>query len=139
MADNIKDVDLQMQADNLYLEEVFTDRHIGSIQRLTPVDGAGARDSARPVLYVGQTQLMTPAGALPISFEIEADSLGDAAAKFGDEARKAVEETMERLKEMRREAASSLYVPGSGQGGGLGGAGGPAGGAAGPGGGIQIP
>lgn len=104
----------QMNADDLYLEEVFTDRRVGSIQRLSPVDGQGRPDPGRPVQYIGQTQILTAAGALPLSFEIPATNLGEAAERFGEEAQKAVEDTMERLKEMRREAASSLIVPEAG-------------------------
>ncbi|TVS16532.1 MAG: hypothetical protein EA417_10055 [Gammaproteobacteria bacterium] len=107
-----------MQVDDLYREEQFTDRRVGSIQRLTPVTADGSDDPDRPVLYVGQASLMTPAGALPINFEIEANSLGDAAAKFGGEAQKAVAEAIEQLQEMRREAASGIVVPGQGGGGG---------------------
>ena len=106
-----------MDKDTLYQEEVFTDRRVGTIQRLTPVDGNGAPDSSRPVVYMGQTQVLTPAGALPLSFEIQADSLSDAAARFGEAAKVAVEETSARLEEMRREAASSIIVPDKGAGG----------------------
>ena len=117
-------VDPQMTADDLYLEEVFTDRRVGTIQRLTPVDSSGAPDPKRSVLYVGQTQILTAAGALPLSFEIEAQSLNEAAQKFSDGAKVALQQTMERLEEMRREAASSIIVPEAGaaaQMGGLGG------------------
>ena len=127
--------DISMQVDDLYREEQFTDRRVGSIQRLTPVTADGSDDPGRPVLYIGQASLMTPAGALPINFEIEANSLGDAAEKFGGEAQKAVAEAIEQLQEMRREAASGIVVPGQGGGGmppGMGG-GGPRGG-----GGIQL-
>ena len=55
----------------LYLEEIFTDRRVGTIRRLTPVN-KDARDPARAVLYVGETQVLTPAGALLIAFEIGA-------------------------------------------------------------------
>jgi hypothetical protein len=65
------------------------------------------------VLYVGQTQVLTPAGALPLSFEIPATTLADAVAKFGDAAKAALARTMRRLEEMRREQASSIIVPGS--------------------------
>ena len=127
--------DIHMQADDLYREEQFTDRRVGSIQRLTPVKADGSDDASRPVLYIGQASLMTPAGALPINFEIEATNLGDAADKFGEEAQKAIQDAIRQLQEMRREAASSLVVPGQGGGGGLGGGmgGGPRGG-----GGIQL-
>lgn len=127
--------DMQMQADALYREEVITDRQVGSIRRLTPVTKDGTDDAARPVLYVGQAQLMTPMGTIPLSFELEASSLSEAVDKFPDAAEAAVERTAKELEEMRREAASSLYVPGSGgAGGGM-----PGGGGGMPGGGIQMP
>jgi hypothetical protein len=95
----------------LYLEEVFTDRRVGTIRRLTPVMKDGVRDQARPVLYVGETQVLTPAGALPIGFEIGAGSLEEAAEKFGQLAKEAIERTVKELQEMRRQAASQIVVP----------------------------
>jgi hypothetical protein len=121
----------------LYLEEIFTDRRVGTIRRLTPVDGTGMRDPARPVQYIGETQIMTSMGALPVSFEIEAKDLGEAAGKFGGEAKEAIERTVRDLQEMRRQAASSIVVPGAGGGGGGFGGGMPPG--LGGGGKIQIP
>jgi hypothetical protein len=118
----------QMTTDDLYLEEVFTDRRVGTIQRLTPVDGVGSPDPKRQVLYVGQTQILTQAGALPLSFEIEAKSLEEAAQHFGDAAKVALQQTMERLEEMRREAASSIIVPDAGAASQIGGLGGMPGG-----------
>jgi hypothetical protein len=109
---DIQSADLGMDADSLYREEMFTDRNVGTIQKLTPVKDDGETDTARATLYVGQTQLMTQMGALPVSFEIEANSLDEAARNFADRARGAVEETMNRLNEMRREAASSIVTPG---------------------------
>jgi len=129
MADDADTPNIEMDSAGLYLEESFTDRRVGSLQRLSPVTSNGEPDDSRPVLYLGQTQVLTPAGALPLSFEIEATSLDEAIAKFGDHAQDALASTMQRLEEMRREQASSLIVPGSG------GPGGPAG----PGGGIQMP
>lgn len=129
MAEEQQQQDLRMDPDSLYLEEVYTDRRMGTIHKMTPVKQDGSVDDARPVLWVGQAQMMTPAGALPLHFEIEAGDLAEAAAKFGDGAQKAAEETMERLNEMRREQASSIVTPGSeNYGGGLGGQGGPGGG-----------
>ena len=103
--------ELRMDPSELYREEVFTDRRLGTLQRLTPVDGDGNRDQGRSVLFVGQTQLMTRAGPLPLSFEIEAETLTEAADKFGDGAKAAMEDAVKRLEEMRREAASSIIVP----------------------------
>ena len=113
--------EITMDSANLYREEVFTDRRVGTIQRLTPVVADGSVDSSRDVVFVGQTQLMTQAGPLPLSFEIQASSIGEAAEKFGDGAEQAVQEAVKKLEDMRREAASSIIVPGAGQGGAPGG------------------
>jgi hypothetical protein len=90
------------------------------------------------VIYMGEAQIMTGAGPLPISFEIEAHTLADAVDKFGEAAKEAIERTVRDLQELRRQAASSIVVP---QGGGMGGLGpgGLGGGGLGGGGKIQIP
>jgi len=103
--------DIKVDPKTLYLEEVFTDRRIGTIRRLTPVTKDGARDAARPVRYAGETQVLTPAGALPIGFEIAAGSLEEAAEKFGQLAKEAIERTVKELQELRRQAASQIVVP----------------------------
>ncbi len=103
--------EIKIDPKTLYMEEIFTDRRVGTIRRLTPVTKDGTRDQARAVLYVGETQVMTPAGALPIGFEIGAGSLEEAAEKFGSLAKEAIERTVKELQEMRRQAASSIVVP----------------------------
>ena len=127
--------DPRMDADNLYREETVSDLKVGTIRVLTPITAEGERDEARDVQYIGQASLYTPAGALPLNFELEASTLAEAVAAFEAGAKKSMDETMERLREMRREQASSLYVPGQGGagGGGMGGPGGQGGG------GIQMP
>jgi hypothetical protein len=112
MADELSDADIAMDSAGLYREETFTDRRVGTLQRLTPITAAGATDAARPVLFVGQTQVLTPAGALPLTFEVPAQSLEEAVARFGDLAKQALTRTMKRLEELRREQASSIIVPG---------------------------
>ena len=104
--------EISMDASALTKEETFTDSRVGTIRKMTPVTLDGELDATRNVQYVGSTQIMTPGGALPLSFEIEADSLADAVAGFGDAAKVAVERTMEELKEMQRQQASSIVVPG---------------------------
>ena len=103
--------EIKVDPNALYLEEIFTDRRVGTIRRLTPVKKDGKRDEARAVLYVGETQVLTPAGALPIGFEIGAGSLEEAADKFGQLAREAIERTVKELQELRRQAASQIVVP----------------------------
>lgn len=132
MIEETRGIEAAMSADSLYREEIFTDRKVGTIRRLTPVTRAGDDDGSRPVVWVGQTQVLTPAGAMPLSFEIAAKSLEQAVAGFPQAAKIAVEETMRQLEDLRREAASSIIVPEGGAGP-LGGGGGM------PGGGIQMP
>src|SRR6266571_1919173 len=78
-------------------------------------------DAARATLYVGETQVLTPAGTLPIAFEISAGSLEEAAEKFGPLAKEAIDHTVRELQELRRQAASSIVVPQGPIGGGGGG------------------
>jgi transcription elongation GreA/GreB family factor len=113
MAEELGDADIAMDRANLYREETFTDRRVGTLQRLTPVTPSGDTDTTRAVIYVGQTQVLTPAGALPLTFELPASSIDDAVAKFGDAAQEALARTLRRLEELRREQASSIIVPGS--------------------------
>ncbi len=106
--------ELKMDPASLYREDMFTDRKVGTIRRLTPVMPDGTDDAKRKTLYVGQTQLMTPVGALPLAFEIEAASLGEAAEKFAAAAKVAVERAVKELQQLRRETASSIIIPETG-------------------------
>jgi hypothetical protein len=115
--------EIQMDTSNLYREEVFTDNTVGTLRRLVPVTADGEVDTARDVQYVGSTQILTNAGPLPLSFEIQAKTLTEAAAAFGDAAKDAFEKTMEELRELQRQQASSIVVPKGGMGGDLGGLG----------------
>jgi hypothetical protein len=113
--------EIKFDVQGLYREEVFTDRRAGTLRRMTPVLVDGSVDAARPVLYAGQTQLLTPGGVLPLGFEIEAKDLAEAIEKFPEAVKVALEEAIEEAREMRREAASRIVVPDAA--GGLGGGG----------------
>ncbi|HEV7433194.1 MAG TPA: hypothetical protein VGN77_09125 [Steroidobacteraceae bacterium] len=110
--------DIQVDRDAMYREDMFTDRKAGTIRRLTPVDAEGATDPKRAVLYSGQTQLLTPGGVLPLSFDIEANSLAEALERFPAAVHTALEQAIEEAREYRREASSRIVVPDIGGGGG---------------------
>ncbi|HKJ17610.1 MAG TPA: hypothetical protein VJ984_09700 [Xanthomonadales bacterium] len=103
--------EIKMDSSDLYREVMFTDNRIGTIRQMQPVTADGDDDSGRPSRFFGSAQLMTPAGPLPVSFEIEADSLAKAVEGFGPAAQGAIEKTLEELKELQREQASSIVVP----------------------------
>lgn len=128
MADQQDMPEIRLDSGHLYREESFTDRRMGAIRKLVPVHADGSDDPARDSLWEGSTSLLTPAGTLPLNFEIEASNLSEALEKFPAAAREALERTMEELRELRREQASSIVVPGQGGGGDLGGRGGAPGG-----------
>lgn len=109
--------DVRLDSAAMYREEIFTDRRAGTIRRLTPVTVDGATDTSRPMLFSGQTQLLTPAGVLPLVFEIEAATLEEALQKFPDGVKVALEQAIDEAREMRREAASRIVVPEVGGGG----------------------
>ncbi len=69
------------------------------------------------MLFSGQTQLLTPAGVLPLGFEIEAGTLEEALRKFPDGVKVALEQAIDEARELRREAASRIVVPEVGAGG----------------------
>jgi len=115
-----------MDPAGLYREEMITDRKVGMIRVLNPVKSDGAADPARPTVYVGEAQIYTNMGTLPLSFEIDAKSLQQAVSGYAAAAKVAVEEAVKEIQELRREAASSIVVPGAG--GGLGPGGMPGGG-----------
>jgi hypothetical protein len=106
--------DPKMDADDLFREDTYSDRKVGTIRVMTPVKADGSPDPSRSSLYVGQAQIMTPAGVLPLSFELDAKTLGEACAKFADGAKVAFDETMKELQEMRRQQASSIVIPEAG-------------------------
>jgi hypothetical protein len=127
MSDDARD-SLRFDTDNLYRIDTFTDQRSGSIRRMTPVDAAGNDDPSRPVRYVGEASAMTPAGTIPLSFELEGDDLAQAAGGFAEGAQGAFQETLEELKRMQREQQQSIMVPGQDSkievpGGGMGGGG----------------
>ena len=122
----------KMDPAGLFREEVITDRKVGTIRVLSPIRSDGSVDAGRKTQFLGEAQIYTTMGALPLSFELDADSLSDAVAKYAAAAKQAVEQAVRELEDMRRQAASSIVIP-------KGGAGGLPPGALGGGGKIQLP
>ena len=120
--------DPAMDPKSLYREEIYTDRRMGTLRVMVPVTPDGAAHASRPTLYLGEAQLMTNMGPLPISFDIEASTLAEAVAGYAEATKAGIERAMREIQEMRRQASSSILVPPAGAtigpGGTLGGGGG---------------
>jgi hypothetical protein len=103
--------DVRVDSDNLYREEVYTDLRVATIRKLVPVRRDGSPDETREALFSGQTNLMSAAGPLPVECPIDARSLDEAARKFPEAMKEAVERLVEEAREMRRREASRIVVP----------------------------
>jgi hypothetical protein len=127
---NTRLAEATMDAASLYREEIYTDRKVGTLRVLIPVKSDGSPDTQRRSVFQGEAQLMTNMGPLPISFDIEAQDLADAVAKYPEATKVGIERAMRDIQEMRRQASSSIVLPPAGAslgalggGGGLGGGG----------------
>jgi hypothetical protein len=106
--------EISVDQDNLYREETFTDLKVASIRRLSPIKADGGDDAGRPILFIGETTLMSQRGPLPINCPIEATTLEEALEAFPQAVQLAVERLMEEAREMQRQEANRIVVPGQG-------------------------
>ena len=106
--------EMTMDAASLYREEIYTDRKAGTLRVLQPVKSDGNPDTLRKTVYQGEAQLMTNMGPLPISFDIDAATLGDAIAGYAEATKAGIERAMREIQEMRRQASSSIVLPPAG-------------------------
>ena len=111
--------DAKMDATSLYREEIFTDRAAGTLRVLVPVKVNGSVDASRSTLFIGEAQILTNMGPLPISFEVPGKDLAEAVDNYGEAAKAGVERAVRELQELRRQASSSIVLPGAGAGAGL--------------------
>ena len=49
-------IEPDMNPQDLWLEEIFTDRRVGTIRRMTPVKGDGTPDAGRQILRHSETE-----------------------------------------------------------------------------------
>ena len=107
----INDMDLSVKENNLYQEEFFTDLDMASIRRLTPVKPNGLRDKSRKLIFVGNLNLMTPQGPLPIQAAVDARNLKEAMERYPEAMKNALGEMQEKIKKLQREKESKIIVP----------------------------
>ena len=115
-----KEKKVKFNQQNLHLEEVFSDLTVGSIRRLTPVKPNGEPDKNRAILFVGQSQIYTQQGPMPIQFPIDAKNLQLAMERFSEAMEDFVAHLVEQAKELQRQEESRLIVPGGSAAGGSG-------------------
>jgi hypothetical protein len=105
--------ELEVDRQNLYREDVYTDLHIATIRVLRPVRADGSPDPGRATLFMGQTQILSNAGPLPVSCPLEAATLEEAIRVFPKAVNEAVERLVEEAREIQRREVSRIVVPDS--------------------------
>ncbi len=103
-------IDFSIDRSNLYKEESFTDLKVGNIRRLIPIKPDGSEDKTRNTIFVGQTNLMTPNGPLPIQGVIRAKELQQAVKRFPEAMEEAVERMMEEAQKMKDQQGSEIIT-----------------------------
>ena len=103
--------DFSIDKKNLYREEYFTDLKVATIRRLTPIKQDGSEDKSRKILFVGQANLMSEAGPLPISTMIEAKNLKQALKKYPEAMHMAMVKLSEELSRYEQQQ-SPIVTPG---------------------------
>lgn len=104
--------ELVFDKNNLYKEKTYTDLKTGSIKQLIPVKADGSKDDSRTPMFMGQTQMMSPSGPLPIQCMIEANTFEEAIEKFPEAVNATVDRIIEEARKLRQEEASRIVVPG---------------------------
>ena len=103
---------MSIDTENLYREESITDLRAATIRQLIPIKIDGSEDESRSRKFIGDTTLMTQMGPIPVQFPLEAPTLEEAFDLFPDGIKGAIERLNERAKELAREEASRIVVPG---------------------------
>jgi len=111
----IEEIDLTVDRRNLYREETYTDLKVASIRCLSPVKDDGSADKTRKMVFVGQTQLMTPGGPLPVQAIIPAKHLQQAIKKFPEAMMDAVAKLTEEVKKYQQQERGSIVTPAGGK------------------------
>ena len=110
MSDNALE-NIRIDAENLWKEENFTDLKVGSIRKMTPVKVDGTEDASRTATFSATTNIMTPGGALPVSGEIDADTLAEAIEKFPEAINAAIKQLQDDMIKYQQEQASQIITP----------------------------
>jgi hypothetical protein len=109
-------IDFNLDTQNLYCEESYTDLKAGAIRRLIPVHSDGSPDGSRTDIFVGTTQLMTPEGPLPVQAQLMANNFQEALAAYPAAMRQATHEMIAQLEALQKKYQekddSRIIVPG---------------------------
>ena len=112
---NTESIEFSVDRQNLYRQESFTDLKVATIRRLTPVKPDGSVDKTRKTIFIGETNILTPNGPLPLQAVIQAKQLQQAIKNFPAAMQVAMDKLAEEVKKMKEKQNSSIIAPGGGE------------------------
>ena len=108
-------LDFQVDKTNLYREISVTDLKIANIRQLVPVNVDGTDDTNRETIFIGNTQLGTPQGPIPMQAKLEATTMEEAMDQFPQamelETQKVIE-NFKRMEAQQKKEKSNIIMPG---------------------------
>jgi len=72
------EIEIKFNQENLYREDKITDLTVGAIRMLVPMKPDGTEDTTRIPLFIGQAQMMSPEGPVPLQCPLNAKTLVEA-------------------------------------------------------------
>mgnify|MGYP001404536937 CR=1 FL=1 len=103
--------EINFNGENLWKEENFTDLEVGTIRKLTPINIDGSEDNKRKPKFTATTNIMTPSGALPLTGEIEAETIEDAITNFPLAVNEALKKLQDDMIKMQQDQANKIVTP----------------------------
>lgn len=108
-------LDFQVDKTNLYREISVTDLKIANIRQLIPMNVDGTDDTSRETIFIGNTQLGTPQGPIPMQAKLEATTMEEAMDQFPQamelETQKVIE-NFKRMEAQQKNEKSNIIMPG---------------------------
>ncbi len=108
-------LDFQVDKTNLYREISVTDLKIANIRQLIPMNVDGTDDTSRETIFIGNTQLGTPQGPIPMQAKLEATTMEEAMDLFPQamelETQKVIE-NFKRMEAQQKKEKSNIIMPG---------------------------
>ena len=106
MGSSEKDVKIEVDANNLYREETYTDLKVASFRQLLPVKVDGSPDTSREPIIMGMTHVTSQAGPVPVQCHCEAKTLEDAIKEFPEAAKRSLEKMVAEARELQQQRAA---------------------------------
>ncbi len=106
MGSSEKDVKIEVDANNLYREETYTDMKVASFRQLLPVKADGSPDTSRDAIIMAMTHVNSQAGPMPVPCQIEAKDLEGAIKEFPEAAKRSLEKMVAEARELQEQRAA---------------------------------